>query len=71
MEPFESTTNYLKLSLMILKLSLTESELVFSVYVCMSHNKKGQFPFLLTWKWENIVSTKLCFIKASTEKGGG
>lgn len=67
MEPIESTTNFY-LSYLLRKAGLCSQSM------CVGDITRwafGRFPFLLTWKWENIVSTKLGFIKASTEKGGG
>lgn len=65
-EPFGSTTNFYFSYLLRKASSYSQSMFVGDI----TRWAFGRFPFLLTWKWENIVSTKLGFIKASTEKGG-
>lgn len=66
MDPFESTTN-IYLSFLLPKGSLYSQSMRVGDITRWAFSR---FPFLLTWKWENIISTKLSFIKASTEKGG-
>lgn len=65
MESFECTTN-IDLNYPLQKMSLYSQSMSTGDITRWTF---GQFSFLLTWKWENVISTKFSFIKVPTEKG--